>query len=905
VQVPGYQVHRRIGGGGVGDVFHAVRVAPGGFRKPVALKRLKLDHAIDARMVQRFFAEARISAQLEHPNVVRVHDLLVVDDGYFIVMELLRGHTMAALEGRDRPWWLAFAIAEQALAGLEYAHALADEHGRRLGLVHRDLTPRNVFVCDTGVVKILDFGIAKLRAALSQAFTRDGVPMGTLEFLSPEQARGEPADPRADLYQLAGSVYWMLTGEYPHGSGTPAELVARAMTGAVRPVRELRADVPEPAAAALMRALAPRAEDRPADAAAMRAALREALREVADCSPAAIAKLLPASPPLEEVEAPDSSEPARSADLAIAEPRVPVSPLAPTAVARPVAPRRRWLAAALVLAGLAAGAIGAFAVSRAFVAEPAVGEPPEYKRLTFRRGALYTARFTADGDELVYSARWGEDPTQVFRAAPDSPDADALENLSGADVLAVSATGTLAVIHDVTVYGYSRRGTLAHASLGGRAPRDVVEDVEHADFAPDGETMAIVRWVDDRPRLEYPIGTVLHEAPAAGWIGEIRISPRADRVAFIEHPMVGDDRGSIAIVDAAGVTTTLSGEYTSVRGLAWAPGGDEIYFTAAEGGPRGLHAVTPAGRRRIVERAPAQLTLLDVSSDGRILLRQDVAELRTIGQPPDGAPRDLSWLNFSFPASVSDDGEWLTMIESGSELGGPALYRRRLDGTTPAVMITEAPAGITSPDGRWVLGGRGTTDHLYKIPTGAGEATLLIGPGTGDFVTGDWSRDGKRLFLFAARDKALRAYWYDLEAGALHPVPRDGIRFTMRGHVLDPDGARAVVIDEATDMLAIVTLADGTLLPVVGAQPGENFASWSDDGRFLYVAALSTAPLVVSRLDPVTGERTPWRTLMPEDPVGVEQITQLEMSRDGRAFAYSYHRVLSTLYLVTDSTPSR
>jgi hypothetical protein len=91
---------------------------------------------------------------------------------------------------------------------------------------------------------------------------------------------------------------------------------------------------------------------------------------------------------------------------------------------------------------------------------------------------------------------------------------------------------------------------------------------------------------------------------------------------------------------------------------------------------------------------------------------------------------------------------------------------------------------------------------------------------------------------------------------------------------------------------------------VVGAQPGENNVSWSDDGRFLYVATISTAPLVVTRLDPVTGERTPWRELMPEDPVGVEQITAFELSRDARAFAYAYHRVLSTLYLVS-SRPSR
>jgi hypothetical protein len=106
------------------------------------------------------------------------------------------------------------------------------------------------------------------------------------------------------------------------------------------------------------------------------------------------------------------------------------------------------------------------------------------------------------------------------------------------------------------------------------------------------------------------------------------------------------------------------------------------------------------------------------------------------------------------------------------------------------------------------------------------------------------------------------------------------------------------VIDETTERLAIVRLADGALTAVAGAEPGENFASWSADGKTLYVAKMSTAPLAVFQLDPVTGERTPWRELMPEDPVGVEQITSLELTRDARAYAYAYHRVLSTLYLV-------
>jgi dipeptidyl aminopeptidase/acylaminoacyl peptidase len=874
VEVPGFEVVRRIGSGGMGEVFHAVRVGPGGFRKPVALKRLQLDHSINARMVQRFYAEARISAQLEHPNLVRVHDLLVVDDGYFIVMELLRGRTVAQLRDEldEVPWWLPLAIGEQALAGLEHAHALADEDGRPLGLVHRDLTPRNLFVCDGGVVKILDFGIAKLRHALTPGPTAGGAPMGTLEFLAPEQARGEAADARTDLYQLGGALYWLASGAGPHGSGTAAELVARAIAGTVTPLADRRL-------AAIEGALAAAPEDRYPDATTMRAAFRAALRDVA-AGPEAIAALLPGAP-----------EPARSSSAG--------DVAAPTELERtPPAPRRRRRAWVLVACAVVAAIAIAVVVLRRDRGGPRAGGPAEYQRVTFGRGSLYSARFAPDGASFVYSAAWGEGGTQLFLGEPEQPDARSLD-LPGAEVVALSADGTLALIRDVRLYGFSRRGTLARVPLAGGAPRDLAEDVERADFAPDGE-LAVVRWVDGRPRLEYPLGEVLYEASATGWIGDARVSPRGDAVAFVEHSMLGDDRGRIALVDTSGRVTALTADYSSVQGLAWSRRSGEILFAAAEGGPRALRAVSRSGRIRLLDRAPGQLTLLDAAPDGSLLVRQDVEELRTIGGEVDGAERDLSWLNFSFPTSISDDGEWLVLYESGSEVGaGPGLYRRRLDGSDAAVRIAEGSGGLSSPDGRWVLAGGAAGDRLTMVPTGAGEPRQLVGSELGVFVTGDWSRDGRRLLVWAARaGEPVRAYVLDLDGGPPRAVPRQGIRFTLRGHVLAPDNRRAVVIDETTGALAIVDLETGALPAVAGARPGEEYASWSADGASLYVATMSTAPLRVDRLDPVTGARARWRELMPEDAVGVQQITQLELTPDARAYAYAYHRVLSTLYLV-------
>src|SRR5262249_13825144 len=144
------------------------------------------------------------------------------------------------------PWWLALSVAEQALEGLAYAHGLADDDGGPVGLVHRDLTPRNLFVCRDGSVKVLDLRLAKVLPGVTLRLTRDGTLLGALEFLSPEQARAGPVVGRSDLYQLGATMYWALGGPAPHAAPPPAEVLARVLAGAPRPLAELRPDLPPP-----------------------------------------------------------------------------------------------------------------------------------------------------------------------------------------------------------------------------------------------------------------------------------------------------------------------------------------------------------------------------------------------------------------------------------------------------------------------------------------------------------------------------------------------------------------------------------------------------------------------------------------------------------------------------------
>jgi serine/threonine protein kinase len=579
--VEGYEVLRRLGRGGMGEVLEAERVGPEGFRKRVALKQLALDLSIDRTAMSRFFQEARICARLEHPNIVRVQDLLTEGGRPFIVMELLRGLTLwdlcRALKGGIE-WWVPFAVAEQVLAALIYAHAVTGDDGAPLGLVHRDLTPRNLMVTEDGVVKVLDFGIAKLTASFSTpALTADGSVAGTLEFFSPEQAQAVPLDARSDLFQLGGSMVWALTGLPPNGTGAPAEVLVRAVMGPGPKLRELRPDLPEAVVGFLERATARDRDQRFADARAMHAELRAVLattvaRGALELS-ALVRPLLAAAP--SEPRAPtakrsDELETVPSRPPTAARARAPVVEPVVAAEPEPSAPTSRRVVLTGVAASLAVGT-GAFFGGRASVtAGPRpVRRPPEFSRLTWRQGTLFSARFISD-DSYVASGAFGDEPTRTWLGMPGTPEGRELD-FGASEVLAVSPQQELALLADVEqVDGFVRRGTLAQVMLSGGVPRDVLQDVQWADAHPETSSLAVVRWKGEQTTLEYPLDAVRRTLDS-GWFGELRFSPNGRWLAFIVHPTRLDDSGALWLLDVTkdAPAKNLAGGWASLSGLAW------------------------------------------------------------------------------------------------------------------------------------------------------------------------------------------------------------------------------------------------------------------------------------------------------------------------------------------------
>jgi serine/threonine-protein kinase len=264
-----YVIKRKLGSGGMADVYLAEDQELG---RRVALKLLDDRHASDEQFVERFRREAQSAAGLNHPNIVSIFDRGRAEGTYYIAMEYLDGRTLKELLVRNGPTPIPIAIdyARQILSALSFAH--------RNGIVHRDIKPHNIVVGGDGRLKVTDFGIA--RSGASQ-MTEVGSIVGTAQYLSPEQARGAPVDPRSDLYSLGVVLYEMLTGAVPFTGDTPVEIAMKHLSQVPTPPSELRADIPHDLDAVVTRALAKDPDQRYGSAEEMDADLARVARGVA------------------------------------------------------------------------------------------------------------------------------------------------------------------------------------------------------------------------------------------------------------------------------------------------------------------------------------------------------------------------------------------------------------------------------------------------------------------------------------------------------------------------------------------------------------------------------------------------------------------------------------------------
>jgi eukaryotic-like serine/threonine-protein kinase len=839
-----YRVTASIGAGGMGEVYRATDTRLG---RDVAIKVLPASMAGHPERRQRFEQEARSASALNHPNILTVYDIGETDGTTYIAMELVEGKTLRELlaSGEPLPTKRLLDVAVQTADGLAKAHAA--------GIVHRDLKPENLMVSKDGYVKILDFGLAKLTETVSQdasglptmiGATEPGTVMGTAGYMSPEQASGQPLDFRSDQFTLGAILYEMATGRRAFQRKTGAETLVAIMREEPESLGSLAPKAPAPIRWIVERLLAKDPEERYAstkDLARDLKSLRDHLSETS------------ASGALE------AAEPARLR-------------------------RRGWVlpAAAALAAGIAAGFL-----LRGLTTKAKPGAPVELTQLTYSRGSIVSARFAPDAPTVVYSASWEGLPLDIFTTRPGTSESRSL-GLAGAALLAISSTGELAIsLNRHFMFGFETAGTLARVPLAGGAPREVLENVEDADWSPDGKSLAVARHVGNRNRLEYPIGKVLYDAP--GWVGDVRVSPDGRLVAFIDHPLRGDNNGNVKVVDTDG-KVRMTGPF-AINGLAWSPRGDEVWSSGTDS----ISATSLSGKTRTVWNIPAGF-LRDVASDGRVLCGVNSSRREIVGfSEADKVERNLTWLNWSFPKGISSDGKTVLFEEQNIEPQG--VYLRKLDGS-PAVRIGDGGAWGFSPDGRWVLTTRRDAQgsQLVLLPTGAGEPKPL--PRTeilGQAAT--WFPDGRRV-LFSGNEPGhgSRLFVQDISGGKPRPITPEGVG--IRFNVISPDG-KSVVATGTDRRIALYPTEPGEPRVVPGTEPDDIPLRWTADGRSIYVYRPSAPPLRIEKVDVNTGGRTLWKEIRPPDPSGVEQVGPAQITTDEKSYVYSYRRALDELYLAT------
>jgi eukaryotic-like serine/threonine-protein kinase len=841
-----YEILSPLGAGGMGEVHRARDTR---LDRDVAIKILPESFARDADRLRRFEQEARTVAALNHPNILGVYDIGQYQGSPYMVSELLDGETLREIM-QEGPILQRRAVEYAA----QIAEGLAAAHDK--GVVHRDLKPENLFVTKDGRVKVLDFGLAKLgrvetgstepgdgATATVAVHTMPGMVLGTAGYMSPEQVRGKEVDARTDIFALGAILYEMLSGRRAFKGDSSVET--------------------------------------------MNAILKDDPPELENDK-------LKLSPGLERiVRRCLEKEPARrfhsARDVGFALEAISGTSSVSGVQRQNIVPERpRWIGVGVLTLVMVAAVLAAYFAGRRNVSSSTA----LYQQLTFEPGYAGPARFTRDGNAVVYSAAWNGGAKQLYSQRNNSTQATPL-NLD-ADVLGVADNRDMAVILKRRFLAtWLQRGTLARMPLEGGAPRPILEDVYEADITRDGKEFAVVRRERGKQRLEYPIGKVLFET--SGWITDVRISPDGTQVGFIDHPLVPDDRGAIALADKQGHIQRLTPYYGTGRSMCWTPDGKEIWYTATlVGEDAGMYAVNMAGNIRPVLRSPTELVIQDISASGKVLLESVRYQVEMgVTRRGESRPRDLE--NAVDLGSMSSDGQWIVFnIFQGPDYQS---YVKKVEGGAAVKLGDGYGAGITW-DASLVAAAQISQPHkLYLYPTGVGEQRVIdIGELSAAFGTFEndltFSRDG-RWAVFSALDSKgeSRDYLLDLRNGKFRPVTPVG----TRAGKLSPDGTRVATLDTAAQKYVLVDVDSGKPSDIPGIEKEEEVLGWNADGHTLNVWN-QELPARVSQVDVASGRRQLVQTIEPLSMLG-SMYARMVTSADGKTAAYRHRRGLYAIYI--------
>jgi Tol biopolymer transport system component len=878
-----YQIAGIVGEGGMGIVYRAKDTRLG---RDVAVKVLTNVTFSDRERLVRFEQEARATGMLNHPNLLTIYDVGRDADGNpYLVSELLEGETLSTRLARG-----ALSARKAVDAALQMANGLAAAHEK--GIVHRDLKPDNIFLTRDGRLKILDFGIAKLTGSamadgptFEVAATEPGMVLGTVGYMSPEQVRGESVDHRSDLFSLGAIFYEMLTGARAFKRGSGIETLSAILKEDPPDLTEVLPTVPPALERLVRRCLEKDREVRFQSA-------RDLAFNLEMLSSMSAGHTMPSAVRASTANAPAHTTAATGAQTAVR------AAIPPPTVRRPLTkPKRRVspvLLTLLYLVSIAGAAYGGW-----IWAHRSEGPPvePQFHRLTFRRGEVRAARFSPDGQTIVYSAAWDGRAPEIFVVNRGATESRPLE-MPDSDVLAVSRSSELAIL--LRRDRLTNLGTLARVPLAGGTPREVADGVLQADWSPDGGALAIIRQRGLNTRVEYPIGTLKYETPSQ--IRHVRVSPDGKRLAILE---LSRGAANVAVIDGNKQPETIArGWERGATGIAWSPDGRQIWVSgSATGTPPALYAIdVETAEVRLVTRLTGGIRIFDLSPRGEALLSNGNWRASIVWKTPDLPPpatpepeRDISWLDWSTLADLAPDGRAILFSETregGGAKGG--VYLRKLSDHAP-IHLSDGVGDALSPDGRWVLCRHGA--KLVITPTGTGQSRELSVEGAFDYGA-MWLPDSRRVIVAGVVDQndGYRLFVIDTLDEKATPISPQIWGNGARAFAVSPDGryVAGMTIDQT---IALYALDGASAAPLAGALKGEIPIQWSADGTSLFVHDPTALPARVSRITIATGAREPWKEFMPMDPAGVYKIAPVLITPDANAYAYNALRVLSELYV--------